>query len=448
MSEKIIMGTGFAILPGAKALISFKQNTDAVKEELVVPRDFSPRAWSVWGDNNLFPQEVLTDLEKNAIAMRALEKRKTVHYGRGIVVYREMSELDANGIPKKQVITMQSDPEIFNFFRINQVNNQWILLVGALEIFANDWVEMILNKAQNKINRVYVKDPAFCRLAKMDTVTGKIPNLYYSAQWQYYPTEEKRIVGKIPMWDPDKWDGKKYPDPNFAYMACYKSYNRSYYNTAVWNGVRNSGWLDIANKVPALKLAIMRNQMIIKYHVTIPDYYFTNKYPSPDYTTEARDAKIKAELQDLNDFLTDVENSGKAFISFAYWSKADKKLMESWKIDVIDNKLDNGSYLPDSMAANSEVLFGIGVDPCLIGAGIPGGKLGAGSGSDKREAFWQLNAEMGIYRQSSLDPLYFIREFNGWDPTIQFDYAVVDTSQTQNQHPTKMNQNIDTTQNS
>ena len=78
-----------------------------------------------------------------------------------------------------------------------------------------------------------------------------------------------------------------------------------------------------------------------------------------------------------------------------------------------------------------------------MGSGLPGGNLGAGSGSDKREAFWQLNAEMGIYRQISLEPLYFIRDFNKWSPDIEFDYVTVDTSQTMQDHPTKIDKRID-----
>jgi len=35
---------------------------------------------------------------------------------------------------------------------------------------------------------------------------------------------------------------------------------------------------------------------------------------------------------------------------------------------------------------------------------------------------------MGIYRQISLEPLYFIRDFNKWSPDIDFDYVTVDTS--------------------
>ena len=89
----------------------------------------------------------------------------------------------------------------------------------------------------------------------------------------------------------------------------------------------------------------------------------------------------------------------------------------------------------------------IGIDPALIGAATaPGGALGAGSGSNIRESYWMLNSDMGSDRAVSLAPLYFIRDFNKWDPLIQFDYVMVDTSQTQDQHPTKTEKRIDQTQ--
>lgn len=448
MGKSIIMVNGYAILPGVsgkKAMtVALGKQADAAKDKDVPPYEYTGLKVSWWGDNNLFPQDVLKDLEKNSVGLRALEKRKTVHYGRGIIAYRESSVIDATGNFKKEIV---KDPEVVDFFKLNRLNLNWIQVIGSLEIFANAWPEFILNKGMDKINRVYPKDPAYCRYEKMNPDTARIENLYYSARWEMFPAlgDTKKVL-TIPMYDPLKYDGRHYADPKFIYPMFYKSFNKSYYHLSVWNGVRASGWMDVANKIAPLKLAIMKNQMVIKYHVVVPDYYFATKYPSPDYTAEARESKIKNELTDLNDFLTDIENSGKAFISFAFWDKTSQKLKEGWQFTVLDNKLDNGSYLPDSQAANSEILFGIGVDPTLIGAGIPGGKLGAGSGSDKREAFWQLNAEMGIYRQISLDPLYFIRDFNGWDPAIQFDYAVVDTSQTQNQHPTKINQNLDITQ--
>jgi hypothetical protein len=441
MKQKVFFENDVAFLPGAKAVAtSFKKNQDAGVEQIVVPKDYSPSPWSPWGDDNLFPQHVLSDLEKNSIALRALEKRKTVHYGRGIMAYRDKGK-DKQGAPIREPVT---DPQVVEFLRLNRLNFQWIDLIGSLEIFANGWLEFILNKGHDCINRVFVKDPAYCRNGKMDTIhPGRIPNLFYSAQWDTIPSETDGSLVKIPMFDPQKYDGVRYSDPRFAYPVYYRSFNKSYYHLSVWNGIRESGWLNIANKVPRLKQAVMRNQMTIKYHIEIPDDYFVNRYPSPDYTREQREAARARILNEMNDFLSDVENSGKAFLTFNFFSRFKNEYLSGWKINVIDNKLKDDAYLPDSQAANSEILFAIGVDPCLIGSGIPGGSLGAGSGSDKREAFWQLNAEMGIYRQISLEPLYFIRDFNKWPSDIDFDYVTVDTSQTMQDHPSKIDKRID-----
>jgi hypothetical protein len=442
MENNIIINKDYAILPGAKHTTAFVTggNADATKPKGVIPKDLTSYPWSPWGDDNLFPQTVLTDLENNSIALRAMEKRKAIHFGRGIICYREGEE-DQNTGEKKRVKV--EDPEVVDFFKLNQVNRQWVDHIGSLEIFANSWNEFITNKAKDKINRVFFKDPAYCRLAKIDEKSFRIPKLFYSAQWDYCPAVNSGTIVEIPMFDPGKYDGARYQDTNFIYPSFYRSFNKSYYHLAVWNGIRASGWLDIANKVPKLKQAIMKNQMTIKYHIIIPDDYFTKRYPSPQFTIAQQEEKRTEVLQDMNDFLSNVENSGKSWVTYSFYNKIKQEYLSGWEIKVIDNKLKDDAYLPDSQAANSEILFAFGVDPTLLGSGIPGGKLGAGSGSDKREAFWQLNAEMGIYRQISLEPLYFIRDFNKWDPEIQFDYVTVDTSQTMNKNPTKTEKKID-----
>jgi hypothetical protein len=438
-----IMSEDVHFLPGAKAIVTTEKG-DAGKDVTVVTQEYDSQPWSYWGDDNLFPQNVQKDLELNSIALRALEKRKNVHYGRGIIAYRNAVD-EVTGEEKKTKVT---DQEVLEFFRINRVNLQWIDLIGSLEIFANGFVEFITNKAGNKINRVFIKDPTYCRWERMDETTARIKNLYYSAIWDKAPSTENRTLAKIACFDPYRIkDDGTYPDKTFIYPVFYKSFNKSYYHLAVWNGVRSGGWMDIANKVPKLKLAIMHNQMTIKYHVEIPNDYFSKRFPSGDFTVAMREQKRKEKEEELNKFLTDVENSGKSLVTYHFYDQVMKTTFPGWKINVIDNKLKDDAYLPDSQAANSEILFAIGVDPSLIGgSGVPGGKLGAGSGSDKREAFWMLNAEMGPYRQISLDPLYFVRDFNGWDPTIEFDYVTVDTSQTQDKHPTKTEKRIDNTQ--
>ncbi len=447
MSKFQKIGDGIYLTKGSKALVTLTgDKISASKPAVEIKKDTITTQWSPWGDDNLFPQNVLTDLEQNSVGLRALEKRKNVHFGRGITAYVIDEEGEQKSVLDPKLKSYNQ--EVAAWFKANQVNLQQIDIIGSLEIFANGWVEMILNKELTKINKIYSKDPAYCRWAVMNKKTGRIENMYYYASWDtnQYPSEDELQV--IPTYDPDKYDGSKYNGRKFVYPLFYKSFNKSYYHLAIWNGVRENSWMQIANKVPAMKLAIMKNQMTIKYHIEIPSDYFIQRFPSPKYNDEYREKKLEEKIGELNDFLSNVENSGKALVTLSYYDKILKQNYPGWKINVIENKLKDDAYLPDSQAANSEILFAIGVDPSLIGgSGVPGGKLGAGSGSDKREAFWMLNAEMGTYRTVSLSWLYFVKEFNKWPEEINFDYLVVDTSQTQDQHPSKINQNVDTNSN-
>lgn len=430
MSAKIEIHDNFALLPGANTLVTFTGKDDASKPANAKPLEIGSNEWSPWGDSNTWPADVMDDINDNSIAMRAFNERKKAHYGKGVVSYKV--EIDENGNEKK--IIVRDNKQINDFFRENRVQLKQLNLILNLEILGNAYPEFILNKAKNKINRFNVLDTSYCRLKMMDKKSFKISTLYYSAQW---PTPNDSIQ-EIPIYDPDKKNDKgQYADKKFIYPLNYGSIGQSYYHMPVWHGVRESGWLAIANKVPVMKKAIMENQMTIKYHVKIPWDYFDKRYPSPDYTKDTREAKVQEKLQELNTFLSDVANAGKSLVSFLHYDKATLKPFPGWEIEVIDNKLKDDAYLPDSAAANSEILFAIGVDPCLIGAGIPGGKLGAGSGSDKREAYWKLVNSMHADRQVTLESLYFIRDFNGWGDDIEFGYVDVETSQTMDQHPSK-----------
>jgi hypothetical protein len=95
------------------------------------------------------------------------------------------------------------------------------------------------------------------------------------------------------------------------------------------------------------------------------------------------------------------------------------KFVEGIKVVPIDNNLQDGSYLPDASAANSEILFALGVDPCIIGLGIPGGKNLSGSGSDKREAYNILCANLKPRREITLEIWELLRDFNSWDPNLE-----------------------------
>ena len=96
------------------------------------------------------------------------------------------------------------------------------------------------------------------------------------------------------------------------------------------------------------------------------------------------------------------------------------------EVEAIDNKIKDGAYLPEASAANSEIMFALGVDPSLLGAGIPGGKMNTGSGSDKREAFSILTSLFKSKREISLYPWQFIRDYNGWDEDLEGGFGNIE----------------------
>ncbi len=441
-----IYSEGFAVLPGNSAMVTGGYTKDdGAKHKGVKPKDVSAgNPWSEWGDDNLFPQNVLEDIESASLPGPALQARRNVHYARGIRVHKEVA---VEGSEETSFQTVK-DSAVKLFFRKNELNRQYIDLIGDLETFANGWIECITNVIGTRINKVRVLDPAYCRLERINERSMRIQNLYYSAQW---PNPDKENYLKIPMYDPNKWEvdamGRNcYPDSKFVYPLSYRSRGKSYYHLAVWNGLRNSGWIKLLQQIPASKLAMLQNQVTIKYHVEIPDNYFVKRFPAPQYDDTAREKKRQEKMAELKSFLTSVENSGKSIATFSYYDEVTKSEFPGWKFHVIDNKLKDGMYLPDSQAGNGEVLLAMGVDPAIMGASIvPGAKMGAGSGSDKKEALWAMNAQMGPSRTESLHLLYFIKDFNEWPEDVEFDYVVPDTSRNDSQNPTKIEKRVDAT---
>jgi hypothetical protein len=87
------------------------------------------------------------------------------------------------------------------------------------------------------------------------------------------------------------------------------------------------------------------------------------------------------------------------------------------QISPIKDETKQGELLPDSAAANFEILFSIGMSPALIGMNVLGGGSyggGAGSGSDIREAAMVQIMIQSFERQSLVRKLSLASRINGW----------------------------------
>ena len=100
--------------------------------------------------------------------------------------------------------------------------------------------------------------------------------------------------------------------------------------------------------------------------------------------------------------------------------KVSGKGLQYIEIKPIDDTTKQGELLPDSAAANSEILFALMMNPALMGADTPGGPYsgGAGSGSNIREAALVQVMIQEFERQQISRILNIVKKVNGWPADI------------------------------
>lgn len=388
-----------------------------------------------WGANNDYPQKILKAIKASGSGSSSLRFLRKAHYGTGLILMDNSP--DENGKKSPKLINILDYPEINKFFKTSQLPRFFKEIIADMEWFSISFPEYILSNNFKTINRVKRHKAAWCRFEIMNPENGLVENIYISEKFgKESVAEDSPYVSKVPLidsyWSPD--EVREYCKANKIYKfvrpVFYPLIDEAYYPQAEWHSVVNNGWLDVANSIPEYKKNIFLNQVSIKYLIEVDERYFENIYSTEwkDYTVEER-KKIREDLIDgINESLVGNTNAAKSIQSMMFMDDKNAQV-SALKITAVDDKLKDGIYLPEAEAANSEILFAIGVDPSLIGAGIPGGKLGAGSGSDKNAAFNILQALKKTDRESTLEIFDFIAGYNAWDETItaNFENTVLTT---------------------
>lgn len=407
-----------------KAIVSFasSKNTDAHVTTVILTAENESGKIAAWGANNDFPQQLLKKIRLNGAALSGLRVSRKAHYGSGFVLAEETHKDGKRLIEQKCI---HEFPEINTFWKRNQMKRFWKETITDLEYFAIAFPEYVLSNDFKTINRIKRRKTADCRFELMDEKTLSVKNVYVSSKWEDGVDEASKYVVKVPLID-SYWSAeevkehcKKHNIHNFIRPIFYPLVDESYYPKAEWHSVSNSGWLDIANSIPKFKKAFLEDKLNANFHIEVFEEYFERKYKE-DWQgfTPTKKQEVRTEfVEELDASLRGVSNGGKSIMSIIY--KDDNGTPQpGLKITQIDKGKTDGQYLEDTSAGNQEILTAIGVDPSLIGAGIPGAALGAGSGSDKRIAWFILSALMKTNRETTLEPFEFIQEYNGWDDKL------------------------------
>ena len=440
MSENTeFFGTKIAVSKlsnGEAAAFTFKNSVDSfdtsVTKLKIDVKDKSAEIAS-WGKKNDYPQAILKQVRLNGSASSGLRFLRKTHYGNGLVLVRDVA---TDGKKDTKMVDISEVPQIRDFFLKSQMNRFWKETILDLEYFSIAFPEYVLSENFQQINLVRRQKAAWCRFSVPNPENNLVEYVYISEKFGKEAVDASSdYVEEVPLidsyWSVDQV--KQYCKDNnikkFIRPVFYPLIDEAFYPKSEWHAVVESGWLDVANSVPALKKALFQNQMTIKYLVEINEMYFEKIYMENwiKFTPDERKAIRNKVIDSINESLSTNDNAGKSIQSMKFMVEG--KEVSAVTITAIEDKLKDGSYLPEAEAANSEVLFALGVDPSLIGAGIPGGKLGAGSGSDKREAFTILSALFKTNRETTLEVYDFIAQYNGWDTTIRaaFENTILTT---------------------
>jgi hypothetical protein len=372
-----------------------------------------------WGVDNLFPQNTMRVLKKNTIIKSTLDWKARTLYSGGLG-YGKIT-FDGDGNEKR--IPMRV-PQIEDFIRKSNIKRYLAEFFKDYVYWSITFPEFIVSNDRKSIAALSIQDAMFCRWKKQNQDTGKIEQCYINANWELHEGITSKLTTTVPVLDPyyDPVSELKSRTDSFKYIypISYHSNGNVYYPEPDWYTAIESGWVDVAHEIVTFKRQLLKNQLTIKYHVQIPSYYWSHKYPKWDTTPEKKRKEIiEEETKRFNDFLQGSENAGKSIITIFKYDERSQKEFPGWRITAIDDKIKDGAYIEDSQEASSHILYALGVDATLIGT-TPGKGLGAGSGSDKRVAYNITTSTNVIHQEYALEPLYFVRDYNGWDPEIDF----------------------------
>jgi hypothetical protein len=367
-----------------------------------------------WGADNLEPQRILADIRENTILLSGLDWKARALYGGGLM-YGSFVYGD-DGAETFKPIRL---PQVESFVRRNQLHRWAMGTAQDIVTFANGFPELILSKDRSEITNITRQKVPFCRWARQNPNTGFIEDCFINANWGSWSNENDIFTAKVPVILPgydlveslrDDRRGYKY-----MYPLSYPSHSETFYQLQNWNAARTSGWLKVAQSIPAFKQHLFENQITIKYLIEVSTWWWKWKYGEnwESLPLEQRQKHIDFELARFESFMTGNEAAGSSLMVSFHSDPITQKEFAGWKITPIDNKIKDGIYVEDSQEASLHLYSTLDIDPTLRGI-TPGKSMGGGSGSDKRVAFNLYISLQQAFQDVVTEVLQFVCDYNGW----------------------------------
>ncbi len=383
-----------------------------------------------WGADDQHPYKVIESLGKNMITAQCQAFNIIACYGQGVrFVDRET---------RKDV----TDGDILSFCLHNSLQEVFLEQSTDMKYWFWTVTEIILSRDGLQIVKVRTLDAVHCRLEYApSTKSGRIEHVFYG-DWRSGFFDEKKIEAiplldiSDPLGDLEVIMGRK-PDPNtgvkripkkdtrkFAVVCRMATPGNQYYPRPYFMSVVTDAWLDIYRLIGIGKRHMIRNTSSPRVQIEVNDEFWDRICENVNDEKE-RKTKMDEEKQKIIDFVTGLENAGKALVS-GYYVDPNGKENRMVRINVLSdpNKKEGGNWSDDMSEASNALCFAFGVHPNLVGA-TPGKSQMNNSGSDKRELFTLKQAMEKPYHDVMCKPYHLILHYNGWAEKATVDVPMI-----------------------
>lgn len=397
-----------------KTVFGSTTSVKPVKERLDEYFSFDKRDYATWGDTNCLPDDAERTIRATSVLQTGLNYKARCCYGQGVVPVK-VSGFDADN---NEIFEPVRDRDILSYLRGLAFRNYHTAAFRDLIKFGNAFPLLVFNNAGDKIVRVQILNARHCRIS-----VDKTKLLVYGDFKNSSPAKDETVVYDMLNEDDPFYDLQWRRDTGklkgvkaiaFPRIRNYFS-NNDYYAAPDWQSAQESGWIDIAHKIPEFLNRAYQNAMHLMWHVQIPATYWEKQFPRSEYkNVEQRKQLIQDFMDKFEKELTDTKNANKSLFT-QYYIDESGRTNGDWKVTRLDGEIKADDRLSMSAAANSEILFSLMVNPSVLGAGMPGGPYSgnAGSGSDIREGLLVSMILSHIEKQAVLDPVELMFEYNG-----------------------------------
>lgn len=435
-----------AFLPGAKAVVVMSEDVGFLEDKKFTATTVTPAHGSTvvkevdfvpFGRSDKMPLEIMQKVSENTIVGSNIEFKANMAYGGGLMVCRRKRD-EAGEIKLEELLPAEA-PEIFQFISDSNYLRVMQEIAADMVVFGDAFVYLSfgkrLPKDKPKVVQIWHREMCFSRISKQDEKTKQILYHGYSSQWGDQAAPDDVIVTRMldrksPLYDlkvctgmvPDPATGEKKDEGENGYTVSLNLPvpGRYYYNRPYWWSIFLD-WYQFSCAIPKFKKALLKNQMVLKYQISINAKFWGKLYQSEGISKEDKEKQAECKnrfLQQMNDFLSGEENAGKSFVSEFSYDQVTKYEEGDIVIKPLESFIKGGEYIEDSEEATNMICNTMAVHPSLKGASP--GKSKNINGTEARELFIIAQVLFKPLRDMMLMPLYLAKELNGWPADIEF----------------------------